>query len=133
MRKGGLPGHWVRVENRVGRGTPDVNYCLPEGTEGWLELKSLGRFPANSDHEFRIRHFTRQQRFWIRARVRVGGVVAVLLRVERGPREYLLLPGAWAAEHVGNVSAGEARAAATATWGPAWDRGALLEGLRRMG
>ena len=29
----------TRIENVVGVGTPDVNYCI-EGTEGWIELKS---------------------------------------------------------------------------------------------
>ena len=130
MRDSHLPGHWVRVENRVERGTPDVNFSMPEG-EGWIELKSIDHLPMDYFAPFRIRHFTMQQRSWLRRRAEAGGFAAVLLRAERGPREYLLLPGAWAAERIGEAAAEEARGVALGVWGPAWDREALLRGIRK--
>jgi hypothetical protein len=30
---------WDRIENGVGVGMPDINYCL-SGIEGWIEMKS---------------------------------------------------------------------------------------------
>jgi hypothetical protein len=40
LLKDKLPGHVERIENAVGKGTPDVNLCF-SGLELWLELKIL--------------------------------------------------------------------------------------------
>ena len=85
------------VENRVGPGTPDVNYA-----EGWIELKWMRRWPENCDESpVLLPHYTQQQRVWHKLRWRKGGHVYVLLQVAR---EWLLFDGDIAAEHVGRVN-----------------------------
>jgi len=38
-----IKGHWQRVENGLGEGTPDVSFCVAATKrEGWIELKSEG-------------------------------------------------------------------------------------------
>lgn len=90
-------GHFERIENLVGIGRPDVNYCI-QGVEGNIELKQLKDWPKRPDTVVEVRHFTPQQRLWIRDRVRARGRVYVLLQV--GPA-YLLLGGEWARTHLG--------------------------------
>ena len=87
----------VSVENRVGIGTPDVNYA-----EGWIELKWLRRWPKQ-DVVVKIEHFTKQQRIWLRRRWRAGGAAWLLLQVRR---EWLLFDGETAAEVVGYATRG---------------------------
>jgi len=85
--------HAVSVENAVGTGMPDVNYA-----DGWLELKSVARWPTRPSSPLRVPHFTQEQRLWIRRRQEAGGRVHVLLKVER---EWLLFDGIFAADHLG--------------------------------
>jgi hypothetical protein len=86
----------VAVENPARPGTPDVNYI-----EGWIELKQLPRWPAKRDTVVKCSHFRTGQRIWIKRRARAGGQVHVLLQVGS---DWLLLPGAWAAQNLGRVS-----------------------------
>lgn len=87
------PLHAVAVENSVHPGTPDVNYA-----GGWIELKSLDRWPTREDTPVRIDHFTNVQKIWIRGRTKVGGRIHVLLRVGR---EWLLFSGESAVVNLG--------------------------------
>ncbi len=128
IRNSHPPGHWVRVENRVERGTPDVNFCLPEGIEGWIELKAVPRWPVR-DGPLRVDHFTKDQRWWLRKRAKYGGRAGLLLRVDSGPKMYLLLPGEWAAEELGEVTRDVLEVNALVTWGPVFDKYALLMGI----
>jgi hypothetical protein len=93
-------GHIERVENMAGIGRPDVNYCI-RGVEGNIELKQLPEWPKREDTVVPVRHFTPQQRLWIRDRVRAGGRVYVLLQVCRPANLYMLLPGEWARTSLG--------------------------------
>lgn len=34
-----LPGHVIRIENTIGAGIPDINWCNPDGVEVWIETK----------------------------------------------------------------------------------------------
>jgi hypothetical protein len=53
--------HFVRVENLIEQGTPDLNCCY-EGVEFWLELKADdGRIPRLSKYQIAW-HYRRQQR-----------------------------------------------------------------------
>src|SRR3546814_13417930 len=69
----------VVVENPVCPGTPDVNYI-----DGWLELKFLPKWPrVPSTNPILIRHYTAQQRIWLRRRWLRGGRSHLLLQVGR--------------------------------------------------
>lgn len=98
----------VRVENRVEKGTPDVNYI-----EGWIELKWQRRAPKNGgilklDHEFML-----EQRVWAIRRHHLGGKVFLLLKVSN---EWLLFHGHVAAEYLEYVTLEKLREVAIKTW-----------------
>ena len=41
--RGRLPDfHWNTIENGVGRGIPDAEFCAPGGVTGWIEYKFTG-------------------------------------------------------------------------------------------
>ena len=86
----------IAVENPVYPGTPDVNYI-----EGWIELKSLDKFPKRLETtKIKISHYTKQQRAWILKRHLKGGAVFLFLQVAT---EFFLFDGHYAAKHVGRV------------------------------
>lgn len=125
-RKLSGPGrHLVRIENEVGCGDPDVNYCL-HGSEGWIELKHLRRWPVRASTVVRLPHFTQQQRGWLRARSEAGGRVFLLLQVER---EYLLFDGR-RAQAVGYLVREQLYEACCGRWRGSLDALELIELLR---
>lgn len=77
----GFKKDFKRIENNVSSGTPDVNYCI-EGKEGWIELKHAKEWPKRGG-PLKLRHFSPEQRLWIKTRQKAGGNVYVLLKVER--------------------------------------------------
>lgn len=85
----------MSVENPVNPGTPDVNFI-----EGWIELKWLRRWPRENS-TVTIRHFTNQQRVWLRRRHFHGGRAWLLLQAGQ---EWLLFDGTTASQFVGRVS-----------------------------
>lgn len=91
MRKGMKGhGHWVRIENSLEVGTPDVNgaYTIDgEKVDVWIELKSRDEFPVRELTPIRLPHFTTDQRDWLIHRERAGGRAFLLVRVAR---EYFL-------------------------------------------
>lgn len=95
-------GHASRIENMVGRGMPDVSYCI-QGFEGFIENKWRDSWPRNPEVIVTLRHFTAQQRIWIGDRVKAGGTVHVLLGVGNPIRDWLLFEGGWAVDHLGFV------------------------------
>jgi hypothetical protein len=73
---------WVRVENAVGPGTPDVNYSYL-GFEGWMELKHRPTRPRTDfitafPEEIGLRP---EQKIWINRRTTNGGVVWIVAGV----------------------------------------------------
>lgn len=62
--------HWQRVENSVGNGVPDVNYCV-DGKEGWIEYK------VSRGWRIRLRP---GQVGWLEQRTRYGGRVCLAVR-----------------------------------------------------
>lgn len=67
----------VRVENRCGAGTPDINFV-----GGWMEAKWLPRWPKNCDTSaVLVPQYTRQQRVWAARREAKGGRVWFLFKV----------------------------------------------------
>ena len=131
IRRSHPEGHWVRVENRVELGTPDVNFCLSDGFEGWVELKVVSRWPVRGG-PLRTPHFTKDQRWWLRTRTKYGGHAGLLLRVDKGPKRYLMLPGAWAAEYLGEVTREVLEKTALEVWGPNFDKYSLMRGVRLL-
>jgi len=113
--------HAIPVENPALPGTPDVNYI-----DGWIELKQLPRWPANSPI-VKVRHFTAQQRLFMRLHSAKNGRCWVLLRVKL---EWLLFDGAWAAEHLGKVSKADLRNNAVKYWPQGFRGKELLSFLR---
>lgn len=98
-----------RVENRVGMGTPDVNYV-----HGWIELKQQDHWPKRASTVVKLHHdLTKEQRIWINRREKRGGIVYVLLQVER---DYLLFRGSKAASLFGEATQAELRTAALYVW-----------------
>lgn len=94
--KAGLDPH--RIENKVGLGTPDVNY-----RDGWIELKHVAKLPPRGGI-VQVRHFTKLQRLWLTRRENSGGRCFVLLKVNK---EWILFPGSTGAKVIGSVSRDE--------------------------
>jgi len=113
----------IAVENPALPGTPDVNYA-----EGWLELKSLTRWPANRNTPVRVEHWTPEQKVRHLRRSRVGGETYVLIESVQ-EKEVLLLEGGVAARILGRVPVPELRAAAVARWA---DRAEMRRELPRL-
>lgn len=84
----------VSIENGVGAGTPDVNFI-----HGWIELKSIPRWPSRQRTIVPIPHFHRGQRMWLAQRWNAGGGAWLLLKVGR---EWLLFNAPEAVKWIGN-------------------------------
>lgn len=102
--------HAIAVENPVLPGTPDVNYV-----GGWLELKSLDRWPFRESTPVRIEHWTPQQRVWHVLRARAGGRSFVLLEIV-DPGDVLLLGGPDAVTFIGKANRARLLELALARW-----------------
>jgi hypothetical protein len=119
-------GRLVRVENRCEPGTPDVAYCLQDGSHqacGWIELKYLRSWPAKAETPVRFPELTLEQVLW-HAQWPHG---SWLLAKVGG--SYLLLPGqALRPVYMGLPAA---QLSALATWhaGPRFPTGLLLRAL----
>jgi hypothetical protein len=79
-----------RVENGLGCGTPDVNYC-----EGWLELKRIEAWPARGG-VVNLDRLEPGQVAWLLRRWLANGAAFLMLRVGR---ELLLFDG-WTTRQV---------------------------------
>ncbi len=121
------PWDGISVENRVGEGTPDINYGS-HIAEGFIELKQLLERPKRGG-PIRVPKFSQTQRVWIIRRAHSGGTVHVCLQLEQ---TWFLFDGAWAAEYLGGEREGELRANAIRVWegrpDPEQFREALLYG-----
>lgn len=91
-----LGGHWFaqRVENEVGRDTPDVWFALYKlrAVSGWIELKVLHDLPKRPGTPLRLPKWTAGQRNWAVSAHRHGAWCFLGLQVlER--QEFYLIPG----------------------------------------
>lgn len=114
----------IPVENRVGPGTPDVNYV-----EGWIELKWMRRWPKNA-HEspVLVEHYSPQQRVWHKKRWIKKGNVWLLFQVAQ---EWFLFDGLTASERFGRATRPELFEMATAHWAKGLNAKELTECLTR--
>lgn len=85
-------GRLVRIENKIGLGTPDLAYVLRakgnRAEAGWVELKFLPRWPVRAETPVIISSLTIDQVMWGEAHVREGGRSYLLLQAGRS---YVLL------------------------------------------
>jgi len=86
--------HAVRIEDKLAKGTPDVDYCAWGGeAAGWIELKHLDAFPVYHSTSVWLPHYTKEQAIWAFKRDRAGGNSWLLARVGK---EVYLFPGSMA-------------------------------------
>lgn len=82
-------GHFERIENGVGAGAPDVDFCI-NGVEGKIELKYVAKYPArDSTGLLGWSGLRKEQKAWMTQRLSNGGRVFVLIGV--GARNIYLL------------------------------------------
>lgn len=86
-----MKGHWqpTRVENPANPGTPDIYFTMKKNSAmGWIELKHVPEWPKRETTTLKIKHFTPQQRVFIKVHGELGANIYVLLQVAR---DYFLL------------------------------------------
>lgn len=78
-----MSGLWdaQRHEDRYSPDIPDVSYAI-QNVDGWIELKTLMKYPVNPDKPIRLAHLRSGQVNWIERRGAAGaGRVFLLLAV----------------------------------------------------
>ena len=72
-----------RVENVVGVGMPDINFCSG-GVECWIEMKSPKEPKRDSTPLFGSNHkYTQDQKNWMLRQVRAGGFGYILIATDK--------------------------------------------------
>ncbi len=80
-----------RHEDTYSVGISDVSYVYSTPTShvrGWIELKYAPAWPKRDATPLRLRHFTKEQRNWLRKQGELGGHTWLLLQVDR---DYILI------------------------------------------
>ena len=96
-------GHWIRVENAVELGTPDVNGCCQyqgKSIDVWIELKAIDEWPKRATTRVKLKRFTDEQKQWLIDRRKAGGKAFLFIRV--GREYFLFKPGI--AYHIENMT-----------------------------
>ena len=89
-----------RIENVVGIGTPDINYCI-EGKEGWIELKQPTEPKKDTTPLFGSNHKLSQgQKNWFLRQFRAKGRGHILIATDK---RWILISGALA-DHVNEMT-----------------------------
>jgi hypothetical protein len=92
-----------RIENVVGVGTPDINFCI-EGVEGWIELKSPREPKRASTRLFGSNHkLSQDQMNWFLKQEKAGGNGFVLIATDK---RWMLIEG-WYADDVNKMTLAE--------------------------
>jgi len=82
-----------RIENVVGVGTPDVNYCI-EGVEGWIEIKSPLAPKRKTTAVLKSQHnLSQDQMNWFKKQFNAGGNGFILICMKT---KWMLVDGSWA-------------------------------------
>lgn len=77
-------GEFDRHEDLLSKGVPDVSYVMYGGIAGgWIELKHAHKPPVRERTIFKIKHFTKEQKDWLKRRGKAGDKCFVLLQVDR--------------------------------------------------
>lgn len=70
---------WDRMENGVGVGMPDINFCIM-GCEGWIEMKSPTEPQRRSTPLFGSNHcLSQDQKNWMKRQTDAGGRAFILI------------------------------------------------------
>lgn len=113
MRKRMHP-YWeqaTRHEDKFASGIADVSFVC-NGMHGWLELKKIDAWPKRKNTIVRCRHYTPEQRNFLRAKGRAGGNTWLFVKIGR---EYLLID--WVrADLFGTLNSEDTRALAEYSW-----------------
>src|SRR5271165_5724617 len=72
--------HYVRIENRAEPGTPDLNVCLADRQEIWIEMKHIPVAPASDSSAIEI-GLRREQFIWLQKASRAGRTCLLLARI----------------------------------------------------
>lgn len=87
----------VPIENKLAKGTPDVEFI-----GGWAELKWLPRWKKNSETSpVLIPHYTKEQRLWARRRYRRGGISLLVLQVGK---EWMIFEPPFSVDQIGRTA-----------------------------
>ena len=90
----------TRIENLVGVGEPDVNYCI-SGVEGWIEIKSPKEPKRASTRLLGSNHkLSQDQMNWHLAQQLAGGISFILLATDK---RWILIDGSQAS-HINELS-----------------------------
>lgn len=77
-RRIGHVAQLTRVENKVGRDTPDLFVAHPQWC-GWVELKAIADWPVQAKTRIRVGHWTSGQRWWATRHLERGGRCALVV------------------------------------------------------
>lgn len=87
--------HFQRHEDTYSVGIADTSFVIQRGrlgspltaARGWMELKHAKEWPKRATTTLKLRHFTVEQRNWLRRQGELGGRTWLLLQVAR---DYML-------------------------------------------
>lgn len=99
-----------RHEDQYSTGIPDVSYSTTH--HGWIELKYLPKVPVRPSTPLSIKHFTTDQRNWLKRHGQRGGKCFLFLQVVN---EFMLF-GWWQVDEIGRVPLSAHRDMAIGHW-----------------
>lgn len=112
----------TRHEDKFNSGIADVSFVCG-GEHGWIELKQMDAWPKRPGTIVRCKHYTTQQRNFLKAKGEHGGNAWLFAKIGR---EYLLFD--WRqAQQFGEVNGKGTRALAYGVWQGRMDWGELAD------
>lgn len=110
-RMHGLWDEATRHEDKFASGIADVSFVCG-GSHGWMELKQIDKWPVRPGTTVRCKHYTDEQRIFLKRKGRAGGNTWLFVKIQR---DYLLID--WAlAEQFGTLNKEETLQLASARW-----------------
>ncbi len=114
----------TRHEDKLSGGIADVSFVCG-GKHGWIELKHLDAWPKRSGTVVRCKHYTDEQRIFLKRKGRAGGNTWLFAKIGR---DYLLFDWQQAQQvFVSELNTEETRMLAYAIWEGRMDWGELSD------
>ncbi|MCP4377699.1 MAG: hypothetical protein GY794_16175 [bacterium] len=114
----------TRHEDKFNSGIADVSFVCG-GAHGWIELKQIDAWPKRDRTIVRCKHYTKQQRDFLKAKGAAGGNAWLFVKIGR---EYLLFDWQQAQQvFVSELNTAETRMLAYSTWKGRMDWGDLSD------